>query len=174
MLRVMSSISKNKEELVSSIESAYEKLLADYAGISEEDAREIGVEGNIKNTTVSVADTVAYLIGWGNLVLKWHDRKSRNLEVEFPETGFNWNELGQLAQLFHTQYKNWTYKELLSEFRLTVQKLLKLINSLSNDELYGQSWYKKYTLGRMIQLNTSSPMKSIRTKVRRFKKTKCI
>ncbi|TOC26278.1 hypothetical protein CGJ87_24220, partial [Vibrio parahaemolyticus] len=28
--------------------------------------------------------------------------------------------------------------------------------------------YEQWTLGRMIQFNTSSPMKNVRTKVRRF------
>ncbi|MCF9684883.1 ClbS/DfsB family four-helix bundle protein, partial [Vibrio parahaemolyticus] len=35
-------------------------------------------------------------------------------------------------------------------------------------ELYGVAWYEQWTLGRMIQFNTSSPMKNMRTKVRRF------
>ena len=29
----------------------------------------------------------------------------------------------------------------------------------NNDELYQKTWYEKWTLGRMIQFNTSSPMK---------------
>ena len=166
----MSSISKNKEELLSSIENAYGKLFADYVEIPTNYSREIGVEGNIKNTIISVSDTLAYLIGWGHLVLKWYELRTKEVEVEFPEKGFNWNELGKLAEHFHKTYKNWSYEQLLSEFQSTTQKILKLINSLSNDELYGQTWYKSYSLGRMIQFNTSSPMKNIRTKVRRFKK----
>lgn len=42
-----------------------------------------------------------------------------------------------------------------------------------NETLYGIAWYKQWTLGRMIQFNTSSPMKNMRTKVRRFKRTYC-
>ncbi|MBU2238452.1 MAG: ClbS/DfsB family four-helix bundle protein, partial [Gammaproteobacteria bacterium] len=33
------------------------------------------------------------------------------------------------------------------------------------------TWYEKWTLGRMIQFNTSSPMKNMCTKVRRFNKS---
>ncbi|ARR51641.1 ClbS/DfsB family four-helix bundle protein [Photobacterium damselae] len=43
-------------------------------------------------------------------------------------------------------------------------------SSLSNHQLYQEPWYEKWTLGRMIQFNTSSPMKNVRTKVRRFKR----
>ncbi|WDE10269.1 ClbS/DfsB family four-helix bundle protein [Thalassomonas haliotis] len=166
----MSSISKNKEELSQAIEIAFDKLLTDYVDIPEKYTRRIGVEGNVKNTEISVCDTLAYLIGWGNLVLKWYARKAKKLEVDFPETGYNWNELGQLAQHFYRQYQDSSYKSLLSEFQSTTGQILKLIGSLDDNQLYGKNWYKSYPLGRMIQFNTSSPMKNVRIKVRRFKK----
>jgi len=166
----MSSISKNKEELHQAIQVAFDKLFADYSEIPPKYTREIGVEGNLKDTEISVCDTLAYLIGWGKLVLKWYEYTSNQLEVDFPESGYQWNELGQLACHFYRQYQDWSYETLLSEFRSTTEQILRLINSLSNDELYARSWYKNYTLGRMIQFNTSSPMKNVRTKVRRFKK----
>ncbi|HCE1656942.1 TPA: ClbS/DfsB family four-helix bundle protein, partial [Vibrio parahaemolyticus] len=50
----------------------------------------------------------------------------------------------------------------------TINEILLLISSLSDHELYGVAWYEQWTLGRMIQFNTSSPMKNMRTKVRRF------
>ncbi|NQY65622.1 MAG: ClbS/DfsB family four-helix bundle protein [Alteromonadaceae bacterium] len=53
----MSSIPKNKEELLCAIRLAYGKLYTDYETIPEELTREKGVEGNIKGTTVSVCDT---------------------------------------------------------------------------------------------------------------------
>ena len=166
----MSSISKNKVELVEAIQTAFDKLIEDYANIPEEYSREIGVEGNIKNTEIRVCDTISYLIGWGKLVLKWYDLKSKNLDVDFPETGYKWNQLGQLAVHFHSEYRDWSYNNLLLEFQSTTEQILKLVNSLSDDELYAEAWYEKYTLGRMIQFNTSSPMKNIRAKIRRFKK----
>ncbi|EGR2232552.1 ClbS/DfsB family four-helix bundle protein, partial [Vibrio parahaemolyticus] len=49
-----------------------------------------------------------------------------------------------------------------------VNEILLLISSLSDHDLYGVVWYEQWTLGRMIQFNTSSPMKNMRTKVRRF------
>ncbi|MCO1335388.1 ClbS/DfsB family four-helix bundle protein [Microbulbifer sp. OS29] len=170
---VMSSIPKNKEELLQAIRTAFDKLLADYLEIPEEHSRQIGVEGNTKNTEISICDTLSYLIGWGKLVLKWYDLTSRGLEADFPETGYQWNELGQLASHLHSQYQDWSFERLLSEFQSTTEQILRLVESQSNDELYARNWYKNYTLGKMIQFNTSSPMKNIRTKVRKFKKLKC-
>lgn len=166
----MSSIPKNKDELVEAIQTAFDKLIDDYLAIPEQHSRRIAIEGNLKNTEISVCDTLAYLIGWGELVLKWYRLKSKNIEVDFPETGYKWNELGQLASHFHWQYRDFSYEKLRFEFQSTTAQILQLIDSLSNDELYGQHWYEDYTLGRMIQFNTSSPMKNVRTKIRKFKK----
>lgn len=152
------------------INSIIPKLMADYRSIPESNTRKIGVEGNIKGTTISVSDTVAYLIGWGKLVLKWHHLKSNNQHVDFPETGYKWNQLGLLANYFHNEYSDWKYDDLLAELESTINDILLLISNLSNHELYGAEWYEQWTLGRMIQFNTSSPMKNMRTKVRRFKR----
>ena len=164
----MSSIPKNKDELELAINSIFAKLMADYRSIPESNVRISGVEGNVKGTLISVSDTLAYLIGWGKLVLKWHRLKSQNQRVDFPETGYKWNQLGLLAESFHEEYCEWQYDDLLIEFETTVNEILLLISSLSDHELYGVAWYEQWTLGRMIQFNTSSPMKNMRTKVRRF------
>lgn len=170
----MSSVPQNKTELETAIQVAFEKLLADYQSIPAEMSRVKGVEGNIKGTEISICDTLAYLIGWGQLVLKWHGLKSQGKTVDFPETGFKWNQLGELATAFHQQYSQWGYHDLQEEFEAVTRKVQKLIADTSNEDLYEVNWYEKWTLGRMIQFNTSSPMKNVRTKVRRFKRRHAI
>jgi len=170
----LSSVPKNKEELQKSISVAFEKILADYSAIPSQVSRKIGVVGNIKGTEISVSDTVSYLIGWGNLVLKWYDLRSKNQPVDFPETGYKWNELGKLAQHFHSEYHDWAYDNLIKEFTSTTGRILVLVESLDNQKLYGEAWFEKYTLGKMIQFNTSSPMINMRGKVRKFKKLNAI
>ncbi|PSU48341.1 hypothetical protein C9J12_12050 [Photobacterium frigidiphilum] len=167
----MSSIPQNKDELINAITFVSGRLLDDYRSIPDELSRTIAIEGNVKGTAISVCDTLAYLIGWGKLVLKWYSLQSQGQSVDFPETGYKWNQLGLLAQSFQKDYQNWDYPSLQSEFTTTTQDILLLVVSLDNHALYGVSWYEKWTLGRMIQFNTSSPMKNVRTKVRRFKKT---
>ncbi|KJG55407.1 hypothetical protein UA38_19950 [Photobacterium kishitanii] len=164
----MSSVPSNKDELEFAINSIFPKLMADYRSTPESHVRKSGVEGNVKGTLISVSDTVAYLIGWGKLVLKWYRLKSQNQHVDFPETGYKWNQLGLLAESFHDEYRNWKYDDLLIELESTVNEIQLLISSLNDHELYGVAWYEQWTLGRMIQFNTSSPMKNMRTKVRRF------
>lgn len=170
----MSSVPKNKEELQQSIKIAFEKILADYSTIPSQMSREIGIAGSVKGTEISVSDTISYLIGWGKLVLKWYDLKSKNEAVDFPETGYKWNELGQLAQHFYSQYHSWPYDKLIHEFTVTTDRILVLIDSLDNQMLYAETWFDKYTLGKMIQFNTSSPMVNMRGKVRKYKRLNAI
>ncbi len=166
----MSSVPQSKTELLAAINSVFPQLMADYQVVPETLSRKCEVEGNIKGTQISVCDTVAYLIGWGRLVLKWHLLTSSGEPVDFPERGYKWNQLGLLAASFHEKYSNWQYNDLLDELNSTINELIVLVSSLSNDALYGKTWYEKWSFGRMIQFNTASPMKNIRAKVRRFNK----
>ncbi|QPL52289.1 ClbS/DfsB family four-helix bundle protein [Vibrio navarrensis] len=166
----MSSVPQSKDELLAAINSIFPKRVDDYRIVPESLSRKCEIEGNVKGTQISICDTVAYLVGWGKLVLKWHSLKSQGLPVDFPDTGYKWNQLGLLAVSFHDQYSDWKYEDLLKELDLTINELIYLVSSLDNEELYETAWYEKWTLGRMIQFNTSSPMKNMRTKVRRFNK----
>ena len=56
----------------------------------------------------------------------------------------------------------------------TVAEILNVIERKSNTELYGVSWYEKWTLGRMIQFNTASPYTNARVRIRKWKKERNI
>lgn len=164
----MSSIPTNKAALQEAIHQAFDKLMPDYRKIPASLCRELGIEGNQKGTLISACDSLAYLIGWGHLVLNWHQQKTQNQPVDFPAKGFAWNQLGELAQHFYQEYQAWHYDELLAEYESVVQQILQLIDRADAQVLYQAGWYNDWSQGRMIQFNTSSPMKSMRTKVRRF------
>lgn len=164
----MSSIPQNKQQLLNAIQVHYQKLVLDYQRIPNETVRSKEIEGNVKGTLISPCDTLAYLIGWGQLVLKWVKGTREGKKVDFPETGYGWNQLGLLAQSFQNHYRHTEFSELLLTFERTTSEIIQLVESLDNHTLYGENWYEKWTLGRMIQFNTSSPMKNVRGKVRRF------
>ncbi len=165
------AVPKNKEELIFEIENNYSKLKKDLETIPTELTKEKELEGHAKDTKMSISDLVAYLIGWGELVLKWNRKKEYGEIVDFPETGYKWNELGKLAQKFYLDYENIDYPELLNKLEKTVDKIQKLIENNTNEELYGKPWYDKWTKGKMIQFNTSSPYKNARSRVRKWKRT---
>ena len=166
------AVPKDKDELLKAITDNYKKLTTELANIPIDQTVKKELDGHSKNTLMSINNLVAYLVGWGILVLKWNDKKSKGLEVDFPETGFKWNELGQLAQKFYKDYEKEDFKTLNEKLEKTTNEILKLIESKTNGELYETAWYDKWTFGKMIQLNTSSPFKNAKDRIRKWKKIK--
>ena len=121
---------------------------------------------------MSIHNLISYLLGWSELVLKWNYRIDNKLSVEFPETAYKWNELGKLAQKFYTDYKKLSFADLLIQLDHSLVLILDLVKNKSNEELYLQNWYDQWTLGRMIQLNTSSPFQNAYKRIRKWKKLK--
>jgi hypothetical protein len=166
------AIPANKDELIFAIQHDYNKLEAELKSIPVELSHLKELEAHKKNQLMSVHNLVAYLVGWGHLVIKWNERRSANLHLDFPETGYKWNQLGLLAQKFYADYKDEDFVPLQSNLRSTVNSLLEIVDGKSNHELYEIPWYEGYTLGRMIQLNSSSPYKNAHARIRKWKKSK--
>ncbi|MDX8572389.1 ClbS/DfsB family four-helix bundle protein [Elizabethkingia sp. HX QKY] len=162
----------NKEELLKAIETNYSKLKKELETISVEETAVKELDGHTKGTLMSIDNLLAYLVGWGELVLKWNKSRAENRPVDFPETGYKWNELGKLAQKFYADYENDDFNTLIQKLDDTVKRITDLIQSKTNDELYGVGWYEKWTLGRMIQFNTASPYNNARGRIRKWKKEK--
>lgn len=166
------AIPKVKDELLNAIKDNYNKLTIELANIPISLTEDKELDGHSKDTLMSINNLLAYLIGWGQLALKWYDKKSNGLDVDFPESGYKWNDLGQLAQKFYKEYEHDDFKRLSKKLEVTTHDILKLIESKSDDELYNTAWYNEYSLGRMIQLNTSSPFKNAKNRIRKWKKMK--
>ncbi len=164
------AVPSSKQELLEAIETNYARLVLDLSRVKPEQAKSRTMEGHAKATLMSVHDLVAYLTGWNELVLKWCERRDQGLAVDFPETGFKWNELGALAAKFYRDYETLSFEALLSRFETAKNALLTLIKARTDTELYGVLWYEKYTLGRMIQFNTSSPYANARGRLRKWLK----
>ena len=164
------AVPANKQELQIAIETNYSKLKKELSDIPVELTSIPNLEGHAKNTMMSINNLASYLIGWGELVLKWNIKKDNNETVDFPETGYKWNELGKLAQRFYKDYEKDDFITLCDKLDNTVFTILTLIEQKSNTELYNVEWYEKWTLGRMIQFNTASPYNNARGRIRKWKK----
>lgn len=164
------AVPTSKEQLLAAISLTFDRLYVDLARVPVARAREASLEGHAAGTVMSPADLVAYLIGWNELVLKWLDRDDRGEQVDFPETGFKWNELGQLARKFYDDHKSLDWNDLLARVSEAKARLVEAIASRSDNELYGKPWCGKWTKGRMIQFNTSSPYANARARIRKWLK----
>jgi hypothetical protein len=163
------SIPSNKEELLAGIDTAYEALLAELRDLPPEVVSIPSMEGHAKGSVMSVCNLVAYLIGWGELVLKWCSRKDKGLPVDFPETGYRWNQLGLLAQKFYRDYEEMSFPQLLQLLATTESELVRLVRQRTDHELYHQAWHGDWILGRIVQLNSLSPYKNARRRIRKWK-----
>ncbi|WP_339776563.1 ClbS/DfsB family four-helix bundle protein [uncultured Thalassospira sp.] len=164
------AIPASREELLFAITTTFDRLMADLAKVPPSRAREATLKGHAAGTLMSPSDLVAYLIGWNELVLKWLDRDDRGEPVDFPATGFKWNQLGLLAQKFYADLNAQEWPELLHRFAAAKAQLIATVKARSDDELYGKPWYGKWTKGRMIQFNTSSPYANARIRIRKWLK----
>ncbi|UNB51766.1 ClbS/DfsB family four-helix bundle protein [Mycolicibacterium sp. YH-1] len=160
------AVPSSKEELVHAITGEYDKLVRDLARVPAEQVRERSLPGHKANTLMSPADLLAYLLGWSELILTWHEQRDAGIEPSFPASGYNWNQLGDLAQQFYRDYASLSWTELLDRFNAAESRVLSLVLKMSDEDLYGKPWYGKYTAGRMIQLNTSSPYANARRRIR--------
>lgn len=163
-------IPQNKQELLDAIRATYKTLAGDLARVPPERADEPTLDGHAQGTQISVSNLVAYLIGWNQLVLKWTDGMAKGIAVDFPETGYTWNELGRLAHTFYTDHAGTRYVDLLALFAQVHTRIVTLVEQETDASLYDHPWYRTYTKGRMIQLNTSSPYANARKRLRKWKK----
>ncbi len=162
------AVPQNRTELLAAIDLTFNRLLQALDDMSPGHLHDKAMEGHASNTMMSVADLISYLLGWNELVLKWLARDAQGLPVEFPETGFKWNQLGLLAQKFYADYESLPDPERIARLKAAQARIVAHIQATPDAVLYGQSWYGKWTMGRMIQFNTSSPYANARMRLKRF------
>ncbi len=164
------AIPQSKTELIEALETRFEKLMRSLDDVPRDRADKRELEGHSQATLMSVSDLISYLIGWNEQVLQWLTEDDAGLEVDFPSKGYKWNQLGQLAQKFYADYDALSYVQKLERLRHAQSEILSQISKRSNDELYGRGWYGKWTKGRMIQLNTSSPYQNANGRIRKWRR----
>jgi len=151
---------------MAAIGTTFAQLEADLDRVPRTLVRAQTLPGHVKNTMMSPAELVSYLIGWNEEVLTWHERRAAGLPDELPAAGIKWNQLGLLAQRYYDAYRDEQWEELRAHLESAKDSLLALIESHTDAELYGNQWYGKWTMGRMISLNSSSPYVNARGRLR--------
>lgn len=164
------SVPQTQAQLLQAINKNYDKLAGYLAHIPPEIAEQKTLPGHVQGSEMSVRDLVCYLLGWQALVLKWLAHDEAQQPIDFPETGFQWNQLGLLAQKFYLDYPSQNYPTLLVSLHQAKRQIIAHIEARNDDTLYGRPWYGKWTLGRMISLNTSSPYANASARLRKWAK----
>lgn len=163
-----------KEELKEEITKVYKKYIDEFDNIEEnlKDKR-------IEEVDRTPAENLSYQVGWTSLLLKWEEDEKKGIEVKTPSDKFKWNELGKLYEWFNESYSNKSLKELKSILDKNINKILKLIDDMTEEELFNphmRKWADDATktavweVYKFIHVNTVAPFKTFRTKIRKWKK----
>jgi len=168
------AVPNSKAELVAAIGTTFAQLEADLDRVPQSLVHDEVLPGHAKNTMMSPAELVSYLIGWNEQVATWHERRAAGLPDEFPAAGIQWNQLGLLAQRYYDAYRNETWDELRAHLVGAKDNLLAVIESCTDEELYRHQWYGKWSMGRMISLNSSSPYRNARGRLRAWLRSEAL
>lgn len=160
------AVPTTRDELLAAIETNHAKLVEVLRAVPEGRAREPSLDGHASGTTMSICDLVAYLVGWNELVLKWLARDAAGEPIDFPETGFKWNELGRLAQKFYADHADLSLPQLVERLGTAEARIVAFVAAQDDAALYGRAWCGKWPMGRMIQFNTASPYDNARRRLR--------
>lgn len=167
-----SLIPSNKDDLHRTIDNSFGKLqktLIELESFQGYDPTQIALVGQVKGTLVSVNHLLAYLLGWSNLVVSWlHTPDSERLLPSGYD--FSSKSLGKLAQCFYHKYAHLDYDELKQQLQNNYNSIKSSLDNITNEKLYEKPFYKKYSLGRMVDLNTRCPLININKRLRAFKK----
>lgn len=126
---------------------------------------------------VSVADIVAYQIGWGKLLVGWYETGLKGEVPDMPGEGFlKWDYTG-LARHFYIKYQYDSSDEQAKEFCGVVSKIVAIVEKeYQRGNLdRGGAWDwctlesgKQWPLSKWVTVNTSSPYKKAAGLVKKF------
>lgn len=163
---------KDRDELISEILKRSKLFIQEFDSINETD-KDILLD-EIDKTPFQM---ISYQLGWMNLILYWEHQEQKGYNVITPTSDYKWNNLGSLYKSFYAEYSTYNLKELCNIFVETVDKMIKLINSYTDTELFEQDKRKwasstpsNWPIWKWIHINTVAPFKTFRTKIRKWKK----
>lgn len=122
---------KNKDELLAVSKKEFEKLDKLMDSVDPPSAL-------IKDDEdTSIKDIIAHRAHWIDLFLGWYRDGLAGKAVHFPAEGYKWNELKRYNADLRARQAEIDWDEALAMLRKNQEKLLTLLQSCSNQELYG-------------------------------------
>lgn len=129
--------------------------------------------------TISVADLIAYQIGWGKLVIGWYQAGLKGRIPQMPGEGFTKWDYSGLAKHFYKKYHFDGGIKQERELYKVVKKLLAIVEheyqtkNLDKKGVWEWSTLSsgiKWPLSKWIRINTVAPYKRATTLIRKIKK----
>jgi hypothetical protein len=143
---------KNKVQLLDSIRTERALLEQKVAGLSP---AEIIFPGSMG--AWSVKDVLQHLVDWEQRWIRWYEAGKRGENVETPEPGYNWRQMGVLNEKYRLMHISRPLEAVLEDFHTSYQHIMRLIEQIPNQELLAlhlYSWTKELPLIAWIAGNT--------------------
>lgn len=124
---------------------------------------------------VSVADLIAYQIGWGKCLISWYKAGIKNQMPQMPGDGFTTWDYTAIARHFYAKYGYDHYHKQEEVFHEVVKEIIGIVEK-EQDRLNKTGIWpwctlasgKEWPLGKWIKINTSSPYKRAASLIKKF------
>ncbi|MBJ8055748.1 ClbS/DfsB family four-helix bundle protein [Bacillus cereus] len=162
---------ENKEQLVQTIQSTYDKFIKEFHDISNDEK-----DKQILEVDRTPSQMLSYQLGWTSLLLSWEKDEMNGVKVQTPTPEYKWNNLGGLYKDFYKQYENHSLDEQINILNQQVDSIINWINTLTDKELFNpeqRDWATtkaKWPIYKWIHINTIAPFKTFIIKIRKWKK----
>ncbi len=163
-----------KSILGQEIQLAYEQLVRCAAAVSDSQRMIRSIEGTSRK--ISLAELIAYQIGWGSSLINWYEAGIKKRSPEMPGHGFSTWDYAAIAQHFYIAYCYNSRHEQMEMFNRIVCQILKIIDTEDQkgqlDQLGVWDWCtllsgKKWPLSKWIKVNTVSPYKRAKLQIKK-------
>lgn len=124
----------NKTDLIKQINCEYEKLTTLIDGLTPEEITSVKV-----TTNWTTKDVLAHLTEWSEMAMGWHKTGLKGEQPIMPAEGFNWRQIPELNEQIYLKHKDEELKAVQKDFKKSVKKMQKLVESLSETELFERS-----------------------------------
>ncbi|MBP3888397.1 MAG: ClbS/DfsB family four-helix bundle protein [Cellulosilyticum sp.] len=145
----------NYDKLLKLIESMTEIELNTEFDFSLDPKKKEAHWGRDKN----LRDVLIHLHEWHNLMLEWVDNNKAGVFKPFLMEGYNWKTYGDMNIVFWERNQAVSMDEALEQFKESHEKIMALIQTMSNEELFQKNvygWVGGSTIGSYFISVTSS------------------
>ncbi|MFV0530284.1 MAG: ClbS/DfsB family four-helix bundle protein [Flavobacteriales bacterium] len=147
---------KTKDELIDLSNKNYNQLNKFIESLSlEEQAREFPKGTMNKN----IRDVLTHLHHWHLMMINWYKIGMSGRKPEMPAKGYTWKDTQKLNKKIWNDYQNVNLHEAKSLLNNSFEKIQKIIQTHSNEELFEKKRYKwtgTTSLGSYLISATSS------------------
>lgn len=170
------NLKPEESKLSQEIKTAYQKLIKTVTNFAIPMRTIKVIEGTGGN--VSIADLIAYQIGWGKGLIRWYEAGIQGKIPEMPGDGFAKWDYTAIAKHFYEKYRYDAADQQLQIFHQVVLRILEIVQIENQKGQLNQigvwPWCtlasgKAWPFSKWIRVNTASPYKRA---VQLIKKTK--